>query len=169
MVDDWRLCDLTGRVTCPARVSGRESKLYSAKISNSPKHRLLIHVGGFNLGLVMRHLWGSGTPRGLQDRAGNCHRRACGAPARSPTLAGRDFRITIRASRVPDARFGGVRFCVPDRTRAVRAGTDSPPRGSFGSGSRAPQGGVNRPRRSAKSGRISLSTDSYCFGRHSSN
>ena len=30
--------------------------------------RLLIHAGGFNLGLVMRHLIGSGTPRGLKDR-----------------------------------------------------------------------------------------------------
>jgi transposase len=30
--------------------------------------RLLIHAGGFNLGLVVRHLIGSGTPRGLQDR-----------------------------------------------------------------------------------------------------
>jgi transposase len=30
--------------------------------------RLLIHAGGFNIGLVMRHLIGSGTPRGLQDR-----------------------------------------------------------------------------------------------------
>src|SRR5882724_10903246 len=30
--------------------------------------RVLIHAGGFNLGLVMRHLIGSGTPRGLQDR-----------------------------------------------------------------------------------------------------
>src|SRR5712671_5452896 len=30
--------------------------------------RLLIHAGGFNLGLVMRHLIGSGTPRELQDR-----------------------------------------------------------------------------------------------------
>jgi transposase len=31
--------------------------------------RLLIHAGGFNLGLVMRHLIGRGTPRGLQDRS----------------------------------------------------------------------------------------------------
>src|SRR5712672_754000 len=31
--------------------------------------RLLIHAGGFNLGLVMPHLIGSGTPRGLQNRA----------------------------------------------------------------------------------------------------
>ena len=32
--------------------------------------RLLIHAGGFNLGLVMRHLIGVGTPRGLQGRVG---------------------------------------------------------------------------------------------------
>jgi len=32
--------------------------------------RLLIHAGGFNLGLVMRHLIGVGTPRGLQGRPG---------------------------------------------------------------------------------------------------
>jgi transposase len=32
--------------------------------------RLLIHAGGFNLGLVMRHLIGVGTPRGLQGRLG---------------------------------------------------------------------------------------------------
>ncbi len=31
--------------------------------------RLLVHAGGFNLGLVMRHLFGRGTPRGLQDRS----------------------------------------------------------------------------------------------------
>lgn len=30
--------------------------------------RLLIHAGGFNLGLVLRHLIGIGTPRGLQGR-----------------------------------------------------------------------------------------------------
>ena len=31
--------------------------------------RLLIHAGAFNLGLVMRHVIGVGTPRGLQGRA----------------------------------------------------------------------------------------------------
>jgi len=31
--------------------------------------RLLIHAGGFNLGLLMRAWFGVGTPRGLQDRA----------------------------------------------------------------------------------------------------
>ena len=30
--------------------------------------RILIHAGGFNLGLIMRHLIGVGTPRGLQGR-----------------------------------------------------------------------------------------------------
>jgi transposase len=33
--------------------------------------RLLIHAGGFNLGLVMRQLIGLGTPRGLQGRLAN--------------------------------------------------------------------------------------------------
>ncbi len=32
------------------------------------RKRLLIHAGGFNLGLVMRRLIGVGTPRGLQGR-----------------------------------------------------------------------------------------------------
>ena len=32
------------------------------------RKRLLIHAGGFNLGLLMRHLIGVGTPRGLQGR-----------------------------------------------------------------------------------------------------
>jgi len=31
--------------------------------------RLLVHLGAFNLGLLMRQLLGVGTPRGLQDRA----------------------------------------------------------------------------------------------------
>ena len=30
--------------------------------------RLLIHAGGFNLGLIMRQMIGRGTPRGLQGR-----------------------------------------------------------------------------------------------------
>ena len=32
------------------------------------RKRVLIHAGGFNLGLLMRHLIGVGTPRGLQGR-----------------------------------------------------------------------------------------------------
>jgi transposase len=30
--------------------------------------RLLVHAGAFNLGLLMRHVFGRGTPRGLQGR-----------------------------------------------------------------------------------------------------
>ena len=33
------------------------------------RKRLLIHAGGLNLGLLMRHVFGVGTPRGLQDLA----------------------------------------------------------------------------------------------------
>jgi transposase len=32
--------------------------------------RLLIHAGGFNLGLLMRAILGARTPRGSQDRGG---------------------------------------------------------------------------------------------------
>src|SRR6185436_19621742 len=32
------------------------------------RKRVLIHAGGFNLGLLMRQLIGGGTPRGLQGR-----------------------------------------------------------------------------------------------------
>jgi len=32
--------------------------------------RLLIHAGGFNLGLLLRAILGVGTPRGFQDRGG---------------------------------------------------------------------------------------------------
>jgi len=32
--------------------------------------RLLIHAGGFNLGLLLRALLGVGTPRGFEDRGG---------------------------------------------------------------------------------------------------
>ena len=55
--------------------------------------RLLIHAGGFNLGLIMRQLIGLGTPRGLQDRR----------PAVLATLwlllaSARDYFVTIRVS-----------------------------------------------------------------------
>jgi hypothetical protein len=48
---------MTG-VACVARICGHTNIL----------KRVLIHAGGFNLGLVMRHLFGIGTPRGLQGR-----------------------------------------------------------------------------------------------------
>ena len=40
--------------------------------------RVLIHAGGFNLGLVMRHLIGIGTPRGLQGRLAALFATWCG-------------------------------------------------------------------------------------------
>ena len=60
--------------------------------------RLLVHAGGFNLGLVMRHLIGSGTPRRLQDRLatviatlssimGATRRRLVTISARQPIMA----------------------------------------------------------------------------------
>lgn len=57
--------------------------------------RLLVHAGGFNLGLVMRHLIGIGTPRGLQGRM-------AAALALFLTLikiAEHRFRATMAASR----------------------------------------------------------------------
>ena len=34
--------------------------------------RLIVHAGAFNLGLLMRHVFGRGTPRGLQGRRRPC-------------------------------------------------------------------------------------------------
>jgi len=62
--------------------------------------RLLIHAGGFNLGLVMRHLIGIGTPRGLQGRLA----AAMAALVALWTLID-DMRITIGTPPV-DARHG---------------------------------------------------------------
>ena len=46
--------------------TGGMRRLYLRHRSNILK-RLLVHIGGFNLGLVMRQLFGKGTPRGLRD------------------------------------------------------------------------------------------------------
>ncbi len=45
--------------------TGRMRRVHLRRHSNILK-RLLVHVATFNLGLVMRRLWGHGTPRGLQ-------------------------------------------------------------------------------------------------------
>ena len=47
--------------------TGGMRRLYLRGHTNIRK-RLLIHAGGFNLGLLMRQLIGVGTPRGLQGR-----------------------------------------------------------------------------------------------------
>jgi transposase len=54
--------------------------------------RLLIHAGGFNLGLLLRAIVGVGTPRGLQDVAG----RALAALLRVIQLV-RDFQTDMAA------------------------------------------------------------------------
>ena len=68
--------------------------------------RLLIHVGGFNLGLVMRHLIGVGTPRGLQGRV-------------AAVIAA--LLVLVAAARVRVAAIG-----VWDRVRSARRSLGSP-------------------------------------------
>jgi transposase len=48
--------------------TGRMRRVYLRGHDNILK-RLLIHAGGLNLGLLMRQLFGVGTPRALQGRA----------------------------------------------------------------------------------------------------
>jgi transposase len=63
------------------------------------RKRLLIHVGGFNLGLLMRQLIGVGTPRGLQGRlaAAICALLTLLRVLRSPV--GRHWSAVRRVSR----------------------------------------------------------------------
>jgi hypothetical protein len=67
------------------------------------RKRLLIHAGGFNLGLAMRHLLGRGTPRGLPDRLAT-------VIATLSSLMGttRRWLVTISASEPLRAAAGSV-------------------------------------------------------------
>jgi transposase len=65
--------------------------------------RLLIHVGGFNLGLVMRHLIGLGTPRGLQGRV------AAVIAALLVLLANARACVSAIGSRIGWSRLGAAR------------------------------------------------------------
>jgi transposase len=56
--------------------TGGMRRLHLRHRSNILK-RLLIHIGGFNLGLVMRKLFGKGTPRGLRDLLSPLSDRLC--------------------------------------------------------------------------------------------
>lgn len=56
--------------------TGGMRRLYLRHRSNILK-RLLIHLGAFNLGLVMRKLFGRGTPRGLRDLLQPLFRQLC--------------------------------------------------------------------------------------------
>jgi transposase len=65
--------------------------------------RLLVHAGGFNLGLLMRGLLGVGTPRGLQGRVTRVFAALCvllSAPRRVVTAIGLSYRpMTVRCDR----------------------------------------------------------------------
>lgn len=100
--------------------------------------RVLIHVAGFNLGLVMRSLFGIGKPRRAQDGLGGLLRAALGTLQRAMTAFGRP-RTAIRAPGGDSAgRFGlpsrRVRTSAKDRLlqRAARAdGKPTPIRGRY--------------------------------------
>ena len=115
--------------------------------------RLLIHAGGFNLGLVMRQVFGVGTPRGLQGRLAAAmaarggavdacrrpedhHRRATGRHstrihAESPlgVAASRRLKTTLspRAVRVGEVAARTEQEHPPHAPEPVRLHHQSPP------------------------------------------
>lgn len=64
-----RRAELTERSFAHAYETGAMRRTHLRGHPNILK-RLLIHLGAFNLGLLLRHRFGSGTPRGLQGRPG---------------------------------------------------------------------------------------------------
>jgi len=64
--------------------------------------RLLVHASAFNLGLLMRHWCGRGTPRGLQGRRG-----AAAAIRVALVLVAVGFVTTIRSLLSPRTAFSG--------------------------------------------------------------
>jgi transposase len=64
-----RRAELTERSFAHAYETGAMRRTHLRGHTNILK-RLLIHLGAFNLGLLLRHCFGSGTPRGLQGRPG---------------------------------------------------------------------------------------------------
>jgi len=75
--------------------------------------RLLIHPGGFNLGLLLRALLGAGTPRGLQDRGA----RVIAAVLDLIHLACRPLTVKVLSCRsILAARHSN---CLPSSSRSV--------------------------------------------------
>ena len=73
--------------------------------------RLLIHAGGFNLGLLVRSMLGVGTPRGLQGRRaaviatilaliGLTRRRCTGIRAFRPVIAAMRGSVTVMTTLI---------------------------------------------------------------------
>jgi transposase len=107
----WRV-EKVERSMAHAYETGGLRRVYLRGHQNVLK-RLLVHVAGFNLGLVMRKLCGHGTPRSLQGRllqvlaaifsALGLHRRRSAASLRQFSLA----VVTFNCSRLAD------RLCRP--------------------------------------------------------
>ena len=75
--------------------------------------RLLIHTGGFNLGLLMRQLIGVGTPRGLQGRPSAVVAALLaltGSPRELATRYGWPVRQVSPLNRHAIARLGSVKI-----------------------------------------------------------
>jgi transposase len=76
--------------------------------------RLIVHAGAFNLGLLMRHVFGRGTPRGLQGRRRPCF--ALGAMfavllAALDTLLARSLRTPAPQSHAGMSAFASAAPC----------------------------------------------------------
>ena len=82
--------------------------------------RVLEHVGGFNLGLVMRSLVGVGTPRSLQGHAGD----GCGARHRAVDARGRRWRDHHTLSNDQTSVFARAATCWRVRRRPLTTGCE---------------------------------------------
>ena len=79
--------------------------------------RLFVHIGGFNLGLLMRTLFGVGTPRGLQGRLGalitlivalRTHVLGRGRAGTTPVVDGPSGRAPDHRVELPSVRGWGA-------------------------------------------------------------
>ena len=80
--------------------------------------RILIHVSGFNLGLIMRQLIGVGTPRGLQGRTATVCAAIfvlLGVPRRRLAL----IRIWYRSAKTMRDRLSSITLFVNSSERAT--------------------------------------------------
>ena len=87
----------------PMRISTKPGRMRRVHLRGPPNilKRVLVHICGFNLGLLMRQLTGVGTPRSLQGRAAAAFDAlmASRSPALDPRLA------LLGARRARSARF----------------------------------------------------------------
>jgi hypothetical protein len=78
--------------------------------------RVLVHIAGLNLGLLMRTLCGVGTPRSLQGRAGAFWRHLWGLTRRLPTSWTAIWTLSRSPKSCPNIRArwedGRINLCV---------------------------------------------------------